>query len=116
MKLNDLPPRERQVAEAVHRLVEASSAEICQEVGNGVSVSAVKTMLIRLEAKQIVTRRKSVGRVSFSPATVTDQVRRIAVERVTHLYFGGSIERLIQCFEQQFKNSYMSPEPNVGCE
>lgn len=96
MDLQYLAPRERQVAEAVYRLVEASSAEICGEVGDDVSVSAVRTMLERLEAKKVVARRKSVGRVSYSPAVVTERVRQAAVERVASQYFGGSIHQLIR--------------------
>jgi BlaI family penicillinase repressor len=96
MELHRLAPRERQVAEAVYRLVEASSAEVCGEIGNDIAVSAVRTMLERLEAKKIVARRKSVGRVSYSPAVVTEHVRQAAVERVASQYFGGSIDQLVR--------------------
>lgn len=97
MELQQLAPRERQVAEAVYRLVEASSAEVCGAVGDEeLSVSAVRTMLERLEAKKVVARRKSVGRVSYSPAVVTDHVKQAAVERVTRQYFGGSVDQLMR--------------------
>jgi predicted transcriptional regulator len=97
MELQCLPPRERQVAEAVYRLVEASSAEISREVGNGVSISSVKTMLERLEAKKVVSRRKSQGSVFYSPAVLTERVRQAAVERITRQYFEGSIDQLMRC-------------------
>jgi predicted transcriptional regulator len=97
MELQSLPPRERQIAEAVYRLVEASSAEICGQFGNEVSLSSVRTMLERLEAKKVVSRRKSMGSVFYSPAVVTDHVRQAALERVTRQYFDGSIDQLMRC-------------------
>jgi predicted transcriptional regulator len=114
MEMQCLPPRERQVAEAVYRLVEASSAEIRREVGNGVSISSVKTMLERLEAKKVVSRRKSQGSVFYSPAVLTERVRQAAVERMTHQYFDGSIDQLMRCCSSlHHVNSQAGRRPSI---
>lgn len=100
MKLTDLPMREQQVAKTVHELVEASPAEIRKRLPVRLSLSAVRTMLCRLESKQVVRRRKSVGRVTYMPTPLSDDVRRAALARCADAYFRGSTEEMLEWLSQ----------------
>ena len=55
--LEKLPPRERQLVDALYANGEASAAELRQALPDPLSDSAVRAMLSRLERKGYVRRR-----------------------------------------------------------
>ena len=95
MTISNLPPREKQIAQIVYRLVECGAAEVHREVRKELSLSAVKTMLGRLAEKKVINKNKTIGRVTFSPAVVDQKVRQAALDRVVASYFGGSRRELL---------------------
>lgn len=58
ISIRHLAPRERQVAERVDWLSEASAEEVRDALPDALSNAAVRSMLRRLEAKGVVSRRK----------------------------------------------------------
>ncbi|HEY0628762.1 MAG TPA: BlaI/MecI/CopY family transcriptional regulator [Sphingomicrobium sp.] len=103
--IDQLPPREREVARAVYRLTEASAAEVWMEVRGASSHSAVRVMLSRLVKKGVISRSKSLGRVTYSPTLITDGVKQAAVVRLLESYFDGSPEKLLQCLHAERSHS-----------
>jgi BlaI family transcriptional regulator, penicillinase repressor len=91
MKPNDLSRRERQIMDALHELGDEASAEdIRQKLPDPPSYSAVRAMLVKLEAKGAIRHREEGLRYVFSPTTRRSAVRRSAVERLVRVFFGGS--------------------------
>jgi len=91
IRIRRLAPREREVAELVYSRGEASATEICEALSEPLSNAAVRSMLGRLERKGLVRRRKEGRRYLYLPALADQSVREIALRRVSHDYFGGSL-------------------------
>ncbi|HEY0628758.1 MAG TPA: BlaI/MecI/CopY family transcriptional regulator [Sphingomicrobium sp.] len=104
MEITDLPTREQQVARTVYDLVEASPAEVRKSLPVRLSLSAVRTMLCRLESKQVVRRRKSVGRVTYMPV-LSDDIRRAALARCANAYFKGSTDEMLKWVARSRRDS-----------
>jgi BlaI family penicillinase repressor len=91
MKNNDLSRRERQIMDALHELGDSASAEeIRQKLPDPPSYSAVRAMLVKLEAKGTIRHREEGLRYVYSPTTKRSAARRSAVERLVRVFFGGS--------------------------
>jgi BlaI family penicillinase repressor len=91
MKSNDLSRRERQIMDALHELGDSASAEeIRQKLPDPPSYSAVRAMLVKLEAKGAIRHREEGLRYVYSPKTKRSAARRSAVERLVRVFFGGS--------------------------
>lgn len=88
--IDKLPPRERQLFEALYAMKHASAAELQNALEDPPSNSAVRVMLRRLEAKGFVTHREEGGRFIYSPAVPERRVRQSALQRFVETYFGGS--------------------------
>lgn len=117
MTIRELPPREKQVAEVVYRLVECGAAEVHREFRGNLSISTIRSMLLRLEEKKVVKKLKSVGRVTYSPAHVNEKVRQAALERVVATYFGGSRRELLSLLASSHSTFGQSSEDwqSEGC-
>lgn len=85
-----LPPRERQVFEALYALKEATAAELETAIDPAPSNSALRVMLRRLEGKGFVTHREEQGRFVYAPAIPDKRIKQTAVQRFVETYFGGS--------------------------
>ena len=86
-----LSRRERQIMDALHELGDAASAEeIRQKLPSPPSYSAVRAMLVKLEAKGVIRHREEGLRYVYSPTTKRSAARRSAVERLVRVFFGGS--------------------------
>jgi predicted transcriptional regulator len=86
-----LSRRERQIMDALHELGDAASAEeIRQKLPDPPSYSAVRAMLVKLEAKGVIRHREEGLRYVYSPKTKRAAARRSAVERLVRVFFGGS--------------------------
>lgn len=88
--IDKLPPRERQLFEALYAMKQASAAELQEALDDAPSNSAVRVMLRRLEAKGFVTHREEAGRFIYSPAVAEARIKQTALRRFVETYFGGS--------------------------
>ena len=89
--LHRLPPRERQIAELVHRRGEASATEIIAALPDPLSSAAVRSMLSRLQAKGVVRRRRDGKRFVYMPVRADPAAREAALRRVSRDLFDGSL-------------------------
>ena len=88
--IEHLPPRERQVFEALYALKQATAAELETAIDPAPSNSALRVMLRRLERKGFVTHREEQGRFVYAPALADKRIKQTAVRRFVETYFGGS--------------------------
>jgi predicted transcriptional regulator len=88
--IEKLPPRERQLFEALYSMKQATAAELQSALEDAPSNSAVRVMLRRLEAKGFVAHREEDGRFIYSPAVPEKRIRQSALQRFVETYFGGS--------------------------
>ena len=85
----ELGKRERQIAEAVYRLKEASVAEVREQLADPPSYSAVRAMLGMLVRKKILKQRRDGKRYLYRPATPVEKASRTALSSVMQTFFGG---------------------------
>lgn len=88
-----LPPREAQIAAIVYERGEASARDVCTALGAGLSNAAVRSMLRRLIAKQVVRRRLCGHRYFYAPAETGRPDAREALRKVVQDHFGGCFAR-----------------------
>jgi predicted transcriptional regulator len=88
--IDKLPPRERQVFDALFMRGEATAAELCAGMDDPPSNSAARVMLSRLERKGFVTHRIEDGRYVYSPALPEPAVKQSAVRHFIDTFFRGS--------------------------
>jgi len=88
--IDRLPPRERQVFDALYARGEASAAELCASMEDPPSNSAARIMLSRLERKGFVTHRLEDGKFVYAPAVPEPAVKQTAVRQFIHTFFRGS--------------------------
>ncbi len=90
MLIEKLPPRERQVFDALYARGEATAAEIHASIPDAPSNSAIRIMLSRLEKKGFVRHRVEEQRYIYAPAVPDRKVRQSAVRHFIETFFGGS--------------------------
>lgn len=88
--IESLPPRERQVFEALFAMKRATAAELEAAIRPPLSNSALRVMLRRLEGKGFVTHEEEQGRFIYAPALPDTRIKQNAVQRFVETYFGGS--------------------------
>ena len=88
--IDKLPPRERQLFEALYALGEATATELQDALEAAPSNSAVRVMLSRLEKKGVITHRSENNRFIYAPAMSEPKIQRSAVHRFVQTYFKGS--------------------------
>lgn len=88
--IDRLPPRERQVFDALYAKGEATAAELCASMADPPSNSAARVMLSRLERKGFVTHRDEEGRYVYAPALLEPAVKQTAVRQFIDTFFRGS--------------------------
>lgn len=77
--------------DALHELGdEASGEEIREKLPSPPSYSAVRAMLVRMEAKGLIKHREKGLRYVYSPTTPRTAARRSALQRLVRVFFGGS--------------------------
>ena len=85
----ELGKRERQIAEAVYRLEEASVADVRNQLTDPPSYSAVRAMLGMLVRKKVLKQRRDGKRYLYRPATPVEKASRSALANVLKTFFGG---------------------------
>ena len=86
-----LARREREVAEAVYAMGEASACEVAGALSDALSNSAVRSMLGRLEAKGVLRHRREGKKYYYRPAATERKECEAALRRVSREFFGGSL-------------------------
>jgi predicted transcriptional regulator len=91
-----LPRREREIMDALFALENRASAEeIRARLPNPPSYSAVRAMLVRLEAKGYVRHSEDGLRYIYSATTSPAAARRAALQQYLRVFFGGSLGQMM---------------------
>lgn len=85
--LQDLGKRERQIAEAVYRLGEASVARVLEEIADPPTYSTVRAMLGLLVDKRVLRARRDGKRLLYRPATAREVAAKSAVRNMLETFF-----------------------------
>src|SRR5690348_14919132 len=86
-----LTRREREIMDALFALEEGASAEDVRErLTDPPSYSAVRAMLVRLEAKGFARHREEGLRYVYFPTKSRASARRSALDNLVRVFFGGS--------------------------
>ena len=88
--LERLPPRERQIVDALYVRGEATAAEVREAIPNPPGYSAVRAILARLETKGYVTHREVDQRYVYAPAVPEAKARKSALGQLVGTFFNGS--------------------------
>ena len=89
-----LTRREREIMEALFSLGDAGSVEEVRErLTDPPSYSAVRAMLVKLEAKGFVRHREEGLRYVYSPTKSRVAAQRSALHKIVRVFFGGSLSR-----------------------
>jgi predicted transcriptional regulator len=97
-----LPPRYREILHAVFALGNRGSAEdIRAHLTKPPSYSAVRAMLVRLEARGYVKHHTDGVRYLYSATTSPSTARRAALQPYLRTFFGGSMSRMMTAMLQQ---------------
>ena len=88
--IDRLPPREREVFDALYALGEATAVEVTAALDDAPSNSAIRVMLSRLENKGVIRHRVENNRFVYAPAVAAPKIQRSAVQRFVQTYFKGS--------------------------
>jgi predicted transcriptional regulator len=91
LKPEKLTRREREIMDAIYAQREGASAEeVRARLVDPPSYSAVRTMLVRLEAKGYVRHREEGLRYVYAPTIPRAAARRAALQQIVRVFFGGS--------------------------
>jgi predicted transcriptional regulator len=88
--ISSLPRREREIFEILCSVEEATAAEIRQRMADPPSYSAVRTLLARLEAKDLAAHREADQTYVYRCARQPEQVRESALRQLVKTFFDGS--------------------------
>ena len=92
--INRLPPREREVADIVLMAGEATAREVMNALAVPMSNSSVRSMLRRLEAKNVLRSERSGKRLIYLPSGLVLNSRESVLRRVATDYFEGSLSSI----------------------
>jgi predicted transcriptional regulator len=86
-----LTRREREIMDTLFALEGHASAEdIRERLSDPPSYSAVRAMLVKLEAKGYVRHREEGLRYVYAPTTSRASAQRGALDKLVRVFFGGS--------------------------
>jgi BlaI family penicillinase repressor len=86
-----LSRREREIMDVLYALGDTASADdIRERLSDPPSYSAVRAMLVRLEAKGFIKHRAEGLRYVYFPTTSRAAARKKAVGQLMRVFFGGS--------------------------
>ena len=86
-----LSRREREIMDVLFALGDRASAEeIRARLSDPPSYSAVRAMLVKLEAKGHIKHREEGLRYVYSPTTSRTTARRAALQQLVRVFFSGS--------------------------
>lgn len=86
-----LSRREREIMDVLYALADSATAEDIQaRLSDPPSYSAVRAMLVKLEAKGFIKHRAEGLRYVYSPTTSRATAQKKAVGQLMRVFFGGS--------------------------
>ena len=86
-----LSRREREIMDVLYALGDSASADdIRERLTDPPSYSAVRAMLVKLEAKRFIRHRAEGLRYVYSPTTSRAAAQKKAVGQLMRVFFGGS--------------------------
>jgi predicted transcriptional regulator len=91
-----LSRREREIMDAVFALGNRAAADdIRARLVDPPSYSAVRAMLVRLEAKGYLRHTQDGLRYIYSATTPPSTARRVALQQYLRVFFGGSLGQMV---------------------
>ena len=97
-----LSRREREIMNTLFALGNRASADdIRQRLTDPPSYSAVRAMLVRLEAKGHIRHQEEGGRYIYSAKTSPATAGRVALRQYLRVFFGGSIHDMMMTLLRQ---------------
>jgi BlaI family transcriptional regulator, penicillinase repressor len=97
-----LTRREREIMDAIFALGDRASAEAIRErLTDPPSYSAVRAMLVKLEAKGYVRHREEGLRYVYAPTTSRASAQRTALRNLVRIFFGGSPRQTVTALLKQ---------------
>ncbi len=90
-----LSRRERQIMDAIYAGGKATAAEVLEALPDPPSYSAVRAMLVKLEAKGHVRHVQDGPRYVYLPTVPREQARATAMERLVRTFFDGSVSKTV---------------------
>ena len=90
-----LSRREREIMDVLYGLGEAPAEDIRGRLHDPPSYSAVRAMLVRLEAKGHIRHREEGLRYVYAPTVARATARKAALKQVIGTFFGGSLGDLV---------------------
>ncbi len=97
-----LSRREREIMDALFALGENASAEdVRAQLTDPPSYSAVRAMLVKLEAKGFIRHREEGRRYVYSPTRSRASAQRTALHKLVRVFFGGSTTETVTALIKQ---------------
>ena len=97
-----LTRREREIMDALYALEDGASAEdVRARLTDPPGSSAVRAMLVRLEAKGFVRHREEGLRYVYVPAVSRAAAKRTALDKLVQVFFGGSPRETVTALLKQ---------------
>ena len=97
-----LTRREREIMDAIFALGNRASAEdVRARLTDPPSYSAVRAMLVKLEAKGFVRHREEGLKYIYEPMRSRSAEQRSALDRLTRVFFGESPRQTVAALLQQ---------------
>ena len=87
--------RERQVMDILFRLGKATAEEVLNALPDPPGYSAVRALLVTLEAKGLAKHGKDSRRYVYQPAVPEKRAKRSALNQLIATFFEGSPEKLV---------------------
>lgn len=89
IKIESLPPRERQVLDAVYRLSEAGVGDVLEAMENPPGYSAVRATLNVLVQKGFLQYRNEKNRYLYRPVLPMEKAPRSILRNLVDTFFAG---------------------------
>lgn len=90
-----LSRREREIMDVLFSLGQAAAEDVRSRLSDPPSYSAVRAMLVRLEAKGHIRHKEEGLRYVYSPTTSPATARRAALKQYLGTFFGGSLGEML---------------------
>jgi predicted transcriptional regulator len=96
-----LSRREREIMDVLYALGQATVEDVRARLSDPPSYSAVRAMLVRLEAKGHIRHREEGLRYVYVPTIPQAAARRAALKRYLATFFGGSLGAMVTALVRQ---------------
>src|SRR5438552_1269630 len=94
-RIPELSRRERQIMDVIYRLGRASAAQVCRQLPDPPSYSAVRTLLTILERKGQLKHVVHGPRYVYLPTRSRHSVGRAALRQLLDTFFEGSLANAV---------------------